>query len=242
MNRRITLAFIHASIDDLDLPGSTLKVYLKLVRRADRRGFTFQSSKKLADQMTLSERTIKGAMKDLVELGLIARVTTPKPKGGSSSKYYILDRDEWVGQGKADGAKSAPSETIPTVQKTTADGAKSAPSLDNDLNPRLLIPKRGASARFEAVDPVPSEWLEDPAFVEAWDGWLEVRTKKSNTPRAAILNSKLLAALGKTHAIATLNKSAASGWRGLFPDKTPRAAKAAREFAEPKIKPSDLEL
>jgi predicted transcriptional regulator len=232
-------AFIHPSVVNLSLDPYAIRVYLQLVYRGGPSGKCTNSIKRLSDETSIGQRKVRESISLLAEVGLIARVTSPRTNGGSFSNYYVLDRDEWLGKGNLDESSRDSSENEPTSPERTADGSREDPSLGENKSSLKSPSKKGVTASFLPVDPVPSEWLQDPDFVEAWNGWIEVRTKKSNTKRAAVLNSKTLANLTKAEAIETLNKSAASGWRGLFPEKSiqARETKSAREFDEkPEVK------
>lgn len=229
MNKRVALAFLHASVDDINLDPFALKVYLKLVRRCDRRGFTFQSVESIAEDCAIGITKTKSSLKELVEVGLIARVTTPKSKGGSSSKYYILDRDEWLSKDDPDGSSRDPSESDPTGRLATADGSSRDPSLDTEKESPKGNPQKGSGGSKKKTSkrakwlpespPLPGDWI-DEKFVEEWQAWAEVRPANSLTEAAAKKASKLLADLGSREAaIECLSKSTLNGWRGLFPDR-----------------------
>ena len=64
------------------------------------------------------------------------------------------------------------------------------------------------------------EALDTPAFREAWSEWCEHRREKQKpvTDRAARMQLKNLTPYGSAVAIATIERSIASGWIGLFPE------------------------
>ena len=236
---RDSLGFIHWTVDDLDLPGNTLKVYLRLVRRAGKRKTTYQSARSLSEEMNLSEKSIRGGINELIELGLIARTITPNRKGGSSSQFRILKASEWVGFEKPDPVDSTASEPDPSRSILPVEPVDSTASLEEKSKTRLEKPKGGGRSRkvkradFLPGDSIPTEWIDED-FLAAWHDWAILRATSTLTTGVITKNSKVLAESGsKANALAILAKSEQMGWRGLFPLNGGKKVTTAREFDRP---------
>lgn len=245
MTKRVSLAFIHAEIVELDLDPFTLKIYLYLQHRCNSKGFSFLNAKTIAKETRISETKTKEALRELATKRLIHRVTYTKPEGGSASKYYLTDRNEWLANGDSDTKEkttrrvtSRPVRTNPTGHLPTSDGSPPDPSVYKERKPFSKSPNNKGKTKFQPADLLPEEWRNSKEFLEAWDGWVEARPKAAGkTERAAKLASSRLAN-GRTtiaEAIQHLEEATQGGWRGLYPAKKIDKSQQ-REFEEPETR------
>jgi hypothetical protein len=198
-------------------------VYLELVFNGGENGKSIGSVEKLRKAVGIAKVTCRNAIDALAELGLITRVTDPKLGGGSVSRYYVLDVDQWVqALDDSDGVSNDPSG-VPTGQNSSGDGVSNDPSLE-EINPSSKsLPKVGGRSRkvkraeFLPGDSIPPEWI-DEEFLAAWNDWALLRPTSSLSTGVITKNSKVLADSGsRANALAILAKSEQMGWRGLFP-------------------------
>lgn len=91
--------FIHSVIDDMThLPPNTMRVYMHLVRRADKSGVAWPSYQGIADHCfgSISENPstrksfARKAVDQLLEAGLIRKELRSREDGGQTSNAYVL--------------------------------------------------------------------------------------------------------------------------------------------------------
>jgi len=91
-------------VDDLYLNGyaklfpvTTSAVYLSLCRHANKAQTCFPAQKLLAEQHGINKRTVRRAIKTLIESNLVA-VKKIRGKDGrwKRNNYYLLDREQWL--------------------------------------------------------------------------------------------------------------------------------------------------
>lgn len=83
MNR---LNFLYKS----DLPHRAVSVYTYLADRANKQGECWPAIPTIAEELKLSESTVRRALRDLRKAGLISTKQRYRPNGGKSSLCYTL--------------------------------------------------------------------------------------------------------------------------------------------------------
>ena len=78
----------------MDLPHRAVAVYTYLYDRANKNGECFPSVKAIAGDIKLSPATVRRAIKDLKEVGLIETKQRYRDKGGKSSLLFKLNNYE----------------------------------------------------------------------------------------------------------------------------------------------------
>lgn len=74
----------------MDLPHRAVAVYIYLYDRANKNGECWPSVSTIAKEIKLSQATVRRAIKDLRELGLIETTQRYRTKGGTSTLLYRL--------------------------------------------------------------------------------------------------------------------------------------------------------
>lgn len=99
IDARTQLIWVHSSIDDMtDLSPNAMRVYMHLVRRADKNGVAWPSYQKIGDHCFASvsdkpatrKTFARNAIDELIEAGLIRKEERIRDDGGQSSNAYIL--------------------------------------------------------------------------------------------------------------------------------------------------------
>ena len=75
---------------DKELPHRAVAVYLYLEDRANANGECWPSIKRMAEELKLSESTIRRALKDLRKAKLVTSWQRYRPNGGKSSLCYRI--------------------------------------------------------------------------------------------------------------------------------------------------------
>jgi hypothetical protein len=104
------------AIFDLDISEHAKLVYLNLCRRANKNGNAFSSHARIARDCSISARTVRRALGELVQVGAI-RITSRKQKG-LLNLYHLTDLSEWEG-GSATQTYPLATQTYPLA--TQAD-------------------------------------------------------------------------------------------------------------------------
>jgi len=81
---------VERRIYDLGLPHRAVTVYCYLCDRSNKKGECFPSAKTMAQDLSLSRRTVFRALHELLEKGLIEKQPRLRNNGGSSSNLYRL--------------------------------------------------------------------------------------------------------------------------------------------------------
>lgn len=81
---------VERRIYDLGLPHRAVTVYCYLCDRSNKKGECFPSAKTIAQDLSLSRRTVFRALHELLEKGLIEKQPRLRNNGGSSSNLYRL--------------------------------------------------------------------------------------------------------------------------------------------------------
>lgn len=78
-------------IYDLGLPHRAVTVYCYLCDRANKKGECFPSTRTIANDLSISRRTVFHALNDLEREGLLTRKGRHRTSGGRSSNLYVLE-------------------------------------------------------------------------------------------------------------------------------------------------------
>lgn len=119
-------------------------------------------------------------------------------------------------------------------------------ALDMDMDQDKDLLKGDARGKQKFDHP----WFQDPDFMAAWDGWVEMRIAKKKRPteyakKLAMKALKDLCAYDMAKAIAIVNESTLRGWDGFFPlkeasnginGKHPQQFKSAQDKREDRIR------
>ncbi len=74
-----------------ELPQRAKLVYIYLHDRKDRDGKSWPSVKRIAHDLSISEKTVRRAIKDLQQVGLVKKEYAYRPNGShTSNRYYLL--------------------------------------------------------------------------------------------------------------------------------------------------------
>lgn len=77
-----------------ELPHRAVSVYIYLSDRANKNGECWPAIPTIAEELKLSESTVRRALKDLRKAGLITTVQRYRTNGGKSSLCYKLSRSK----------------------------------------------------------------------------------------------------------------------------------------------------
>ena len=73
-----------------DVPHRAISVYLYLAKRANKKGECWPAVPTIAEDLKLSESTVRRAVKDLKKAGLLSTQQRFRENGGKSSLCYTL--------------------------------------------------------------------------------------------------------------------------------------------------------
>ncbi len=206
-------------------PTQKLILWALADRADDETGEAWPAVADLMEATCLSERSVRGALRDLEALGLMK--TTPGG-GRNRTSTYRLAMDE-KGAAHAETRQALPpiapqekGQLLPKKGQLLHEKGQLVPEKGHVLPPNPQEPKeptRTHSARTKppAVAVTLPPWL--PA--SAWDDWCAYRRGKTWTQRAAELS---IAELGKLAEAGhdprkVIEQSIRNGWRGLFPTR-----------------------
>jgi len=203
-----------------------LLVYLALCRLEsdapdEAKGCFHASANQIARHTGLSPRSVQGVLSQLESSGL-ATVQSGRGSGDKGShvanRYTLLQiQPPYALDAYTPYATGADAHT--QIQHEIIADNKELEELKEIEGVVDEKPKRSKSLHIQ-LPPIPVE-LDTPAFGIAWDEWIQYRKeiKKSLTPSSASQQLKTLAGWGVGAAIASIEASVVSGWRGLFPPK-----------------------
>lgn len=173
----------------------TEKVVYGIVNALDNEEGCFASNGYLAKTLQLSERQVKNVLKTLIDYQLVVRVElNGKRLLRTVEKQALVGATDFLGRGKPISPKGG--SRLPTYSK-----------VDN---------KEDIKKELDVALPYGEE------FKKAWQKWDEYRkqTKKPLTSMTKVEQLKMLTDLSnEKQAIATIDKSIAFGWQGLFVTK-----------------------
>ncbi len=173
----------------------TEKVVYGIVNALDNEEGCFASNGYLAQTLQLSDRQVKNCLKTLIDFQLVVRVELDgKRLLRTVEKQALVGATDFLGRGKPISPRGG--SRLPTYSKE-----------DN---------KEDSKKDEPVVLPYGSD------FKVAWDKWEAYRkqTKKPLTAMTRVEQVKMLGDLqNEKQAIATIDKSIAFGWQGLFVTK-----------------------
>lgn len=167
----------------------TEKVVYGIVNALDNEEGCYASNGYLAQTLQLSDRQVKNVLKTLIDFQLVVRIeVNGKRILRTVEKQALVGATDFLGRGKPISRRGG--SRLPTDR--TADKKEDKPT--------LTLP-----------------YAE--AFKTAWDKWIDYR-KQIKKPLSAMTQQEQLTMLGswanEINAIASINKSIAFGWQGLF--------------------------
>lgn len=150
----------------------------------------------LASRLGVSERAIQRYLAKLERIGLVVKVVNEA--AGNQRRVQTIG-----------SVAVTPSRQSVTPLTTTCRDPH-----DN------LSPKSKRENKIE-IDTPQTPLPHSELFKKSWDEWLNYRlkTKKKLSGFAMDKQIKMLAALSEQDAIATIERSIANDWQGLFPEK-----------------------
>ncbi|QUH31135.1 helix-turn-helix domain-containing protein [Vallitalea guaymasensis] len=90
MNKGEVINLVYKS----DLSKRAMLVILYLINRADPNMTCFPSVKRIAQDCSISPRTVQRALNDIIETGFLKRESRFHEKGGQRSNYYTILKGE----------------------------------------------------------------------------------------------------------------------------------------------------
>jgi hypothetical protein len=173
----------------------TEKVVYGIVNALDNEEGCFASNGYLAQTLQLSERQVKNVLKTLIDYKLVVRVElNGRRLLRTVEKQALVGATDFLGRGKSISPRGG--SRLPTYNKE-----------DNKED-------------IKKDEPVVLPYGSD--FKVSWDKWEAYRkqTKKPLTAMTRVEQVKMLGDLqNEKQAIATIDKSIAFGWQGLFVTK-----------------------
>jgi len=156
----------------------------------------------LASRLGVSERAIQRYLSKLEGVGLVVKVINES--AGNQRRVQTI----------GSVAVTPSRQSVVTLTSSCRDpNAKLSPKSKRENKIEIETPQT----------PLPHSDL----FKKSWDEWLNYRTKtkKKLSQYAQEYQLKMLAALTEPEAIATIERSIANDWQGLFPDKNNKNSK-----------------
>lgn len=178
--------------------GSARLVLLAIADFADDNGRAYPAVETLAEKARISERTAHYALKELVELGELSIAVAEGPRGCNLYRVQNL-------QGAKNDTKG--------VQNTTEGGAMTCTR--TVIEPSIEPSKKPAPDGAVVSLPFTSE-----QFAKAWSEWQAYRRERrlpKLKPSSVRKQFRALGEWGEEAAIASIDRSIAQGWQGLFP-------------------------
>lgn len=159
-DRRDIPVFIHRELDDLGLSPNAFRLYCHLARRAGT-GTAWPSYQSMGDHCFMGQaeagrrRNIAiEAMKELVDQGLIKKITRKDGEKNETNLYYLTPRSEWVG--------STPGVLVRGAYQGSTPGVpKGSPSKSRDPKEEGATPEK-PEPKFK---PTEEEWA---AVFKCW--------------------------------------------------------------------------
>lgn len=203
-----------------DLTATAKLVYGRLLRYAGERGVAYPKQQTIADELGVSERSVRNALKALIDIKLIERDRGDR-LNHEADRYYFLDPDSLDSQLPIEPAKSAATEP-----------AKSAAPLKESHNTeeshKEKAKKKPVNAKYhkEAVESAAiPEFLNHPSFYGQWQEFCDSRlqSKKYLTELAISALLKKFEGFTVDEVCNALADSVIAGWAGVFPKKDKNA-------------------
>jgi hypothetical protein len=211
--------FIPSWLDEAGLTAAEMRVFVHLLRSADKAGVAWPSYARIISITRLSKSTIRRAIDELKRRDLIVMIG--KPFAGSC-RYKVLPIVPPEGQKEASNSSTRePIEPAPIVPPVTRNSPSSEPSIvppeGQEGNPLKVIHLRVSNK--EALP------FSSDQFQAAWNDWKQhrIELKKKLTPTSTRQQFKTLEAMGEDRAIAAINHSIGNGWTGIFEPASTKA-------------------
>ena len=167
----------------------TEKVVYGIVNALDNEEGCYASNGYLAKTLQLSDRQVKNVLKTLIDFQLVVRIELDGRRIlRTVEKQALVGATDFLGRGKPVSRRGG--SRLPTDRKEDKKEDK----------PTLTLP------------------YEQP-FAEAWDKWVAYRKQIKKPLSEMTMKEQLLMLSGwgsEQNAIASINKSIAFGWQGLF--------------------------
>jgi hypothetical protein len=167
----------------------TEKVVYGIVNALDNEEGCYASNGYLAQTLQLSDRQVKNVLKTLIDFQLVVRIEVDgKRILRTVEKQALVGATDFLGRGKPVSRRGG--SRLPTDRKEDKKEDK----------PTLTLP------------------YEQP-FSDAWDKWVAYRKQIKKPLSEMTMKEQLLMLSGwgsEQNAIASINKSIAFGWQGLF--------------------------
>jgi hypothetical protein len=167
----------------------TEKVVYGIVNALDNEEGCYASNGYLAQTLQLSDRQVKNVLKTLIDFQLVVRIEVDgKRILRTVEKQALVGATDFLGRGKPVSRRGG--SRLPTDRKEDKKEDK----------PTLTLP------------------YEQP-FADAWDKWVAYRKQIKKPLSEMTMKEQLLMLSGwgsEQNAIASINKSIAFGWQGLF--------------------------
>lgn len=167
----------------------TEKVVYGIVNALDNEEGCYASNGYLAQTLGLSDRQVKNVLKTLIDFQLVVRIELDGRRIlRTVEKQALVGVTDFLGKGKPISRRGG--SRFPTDRKEDNKGDK----------PTLTLP------------------YEQP-FADAWDKWVAYRKQIKKPLSEMTMKEQLLMLSGwgsEQNAIASINKSIAFGWQGLF--------------------------
>ena len=167
----------------------TEKVVYGIVNALDNEEGCYASNGYLAQTLQLSDRQVKNVLKTLIDFQLVVRIEVDgKRILRTVEKQALVGATDFLGRGKPVSRRGG--SRLPTDRKEDKKENK----------PTLTLP------------------YEQP-FADAWDKWVAYRKQIKKPLSEMTMKEQLLMLSGwgsEQNAIASINKSIAFGWQGLF--------------------------
>lgn len=167
----------------------TEKVVYGIVNALDNEEGCYASNGYLAQTLQLSDRQVKNVLKTLIDFQLVVRIEVDGRRIlRTVEKQALVGATDFLGRGKPVSRRGG--SRLPTDRKEDKKEDK----------PTLTLP------------------YEQP-FADAWDKWVAYRKQIKKPLSEMTMKEQLLMLSGfgsEQNAIASINKSIAFGWQGLF--------------------------
>jgi hypothetical protein len=186
-------------------------VLLAIADHTNDKGHSWPSITTLREMTGLSERTVQGALKDLVEL---KEISIRANGGRNGVNFYTMEL-------------AIPVQILPPQSLRPADSApprnpqQEPPQSTTDSSPAKFAPKPEPlrTTKGEIVFPVE---LDNPPFRAGWEAWGQYRRERklsAYTPSGTNMQFAKLKKLGAARAIAAIEHSIAQNYQGIYEDK-----------------------
>ena len=212
MSERKQRPFIPSWLDEEGLTPAEMRVFVHLVRSADKAGLAWPSYARITSITGLGKSTVRRAIEELKRRELILAVG--KPFAGSC-RYKVLPIVPPEGQ--MEDSNSSTGGTIEEPPIVPPQNRNSSTSIPPIVPPEGQEgnPLKGIHLKVSKEEGLP---FPSDEFAEAWAEWETHRReiRKTITPTTRKKQLKALADIGEARAIAAIAHSIEKGWTGIF--------------------------